>query len=141
MVHIVEAVASFDAQPAVVGGTVASFDPQNSVVLDVIRKLAADAAIRTDRIHGFVRLLEPHLGGHKRAGGTGLHTFAAGHASARTHGIGEIEHDFRMMAAEGIADHVVDLFLAAGAHTARALDASVRSEEHTSELQSPQNLA
>jgi hypothetical protein len=62
---------------------------------------------------------------HQRAGRTGLHAFAAGDAGRLAHRIIEVEHDLRMLAAERVADDVVDLLLAAGAHAARALDAGV----------------
>src|SRR6185295_5393667 len=63
--------------------------------------------------------------GHQRAGRARLDAFAAGHTRGFAHRIVEVEYDLRVRAAEGVPDHVVDLFFAAGAHAAAALDASV----------------
>ena len=45
MVDIVEAETALDAEPVVVGGTVAAIDRDDAVVLDLVGQLAADAAI------------------------------------------------------------------------------------------------
>ena len=66
----------------------------------------------------------------QRAGRAGLHAFAAGDAGRLAHRIVEVEHDLRMPAAIRVADDVVDLLLAAGAHAARALDARVEVDRH-----------
>lgn len=127
MVGVVEAVAALDAQALVVGRAVAALDVQDAVVLDVVGQLAAHAAIGADRLDLFVGHLQRHLArGHQRAGGTGLHAFAAGHASRGAHGVVHVEHDLRMIAAMGQPDHVIDLFVAAGAQAARALDAGIQ---------------
>ncbi len=47
MMDVVESEAALDAEAVVVRGTVATLHAHDSVVLDVIRELAADAAIRT----------------------------------------------------------------------------------------------
>ena len=49
--RVIESEASLDAEPFVIGRSVAAFDPHDAVVLDVIRELAADAAVRTERRH------------------------------------------------------------------------------------------
>src|SRR5690606_26443957 len=96
------------------------------VVLDVVGELTADAAVWADRIDPFVgHDLRRVLGRCERAGGAGLHAFAAGHAGGVAHGVVHVEDDFRMTATEGVADDVVDLLLATGTYAARALDTGV----------------
>ena len=127
MVRVVEAVAALDAQAAVVGRAVAALDVEDLVVLDVVGQLAADAAVGAHRVHLLVGHGERRLARrHQRAGGAGLHALAAGHAGGRAHGVVHVEHDLGVVAAEGQADHVVDLLVAAGAQAARALDAGVQ---------------
>src|SRR5262249_23581776 len=46
MLDVVESVTTLDAEPARVGGPILSLHEQNAVVLDVIRQLATDAAVR-----------------------------------------------------------------------------------------------
>ena len=126
MMRIVEAVAALDAQPAVVGRAVAALDEQDVVVLDVVGELAADAAIRADRLDLLVGHLQCHLARrHQRAGGAGLHALAAGHAGGLAHRVAHVEHDLLVSATEGQADHVVDLLVAAGTLAAGALDAGI----------------
>ncbi len=128
---VIEAEASLHAQPVVIGGPVAPGDADDRVVLHVIGELAADAAVRAHRVHGAI-------GGdnvcvvrrRERAGRAGLHAFAAGDAGRRAHRIVEVEHDLRPGTAKGVADHVVDLHLAARAHAARALDAGIEVDCH-----------
>ena len=131
MAHVVEAEAPLHAQPLVVGETVAALDADDRVVLDVVGELAADAAIRAHRRH---LALDRHeigvLRRRERAGGAGLHAFAAGHAGRLAHRVAQVEHDLRVPAAKRVADDVVDLLLAAGAHAARALDAGVEVDRH-----------
>ena len=55
-----------------------------------------------------------------------MNALAASHAGADPHGISEIKNDLGMGTAEGVADDVVDLLLAAGAHTPRALDTGIK---------------
>ena len=83
VVHVVEAEAALHAQALVVGGP---SRPSTRTILssfDVVGELAADAAVRADRIDLLVG--RPRVGrsrGRQRAGGAGLHAFAAGHARA-----------------------------------------------------------
>ena len=131
MVHVVEAEAALHAQPVVIGRTVAPFDAHDLVVLDVIRELAADAAIRAQRRDGAVGRREIRfLRRSERAGGTRLHAFAARDARRLAHRVVQVEDDLRVRAAQRETDHVVDLFLAARAHAARALDAGVEVDRH-----------
>ena len=131
MVGVVEAVAALDAQPGVIGGTVATFDEEDAVVLDVVGDLAADAAERTERLDLLVGNRQRDVARrHQRAGRAGLHAFAAGDAGRRAHRIVHVEDDLRALAAEGQADDVVDLLVAAGANAARALDAGVEIDRH-----------
>ena len=127
MVGIVVAIAAFDAQPPVVGGAVASFHGHDALVLDLVAQQATDPAIGADGIDRAVHGLVAHQGlGHQRPRGAGLHTFATGHAAAVAHGVAQVKDDLRVPTAVGHADHVVHLRLAAGAHTAGALDAGVQ---------------
>ena len=126
MVRVVEAVAALDAQAPVVGRAVAAFDEEDLVVLDVVGQLAADAAVRAERLDLLVGHRERDVARrHQRAGRAGLHAFAAGDAGRVAHRVVHVEDDLRVVAAEGQADDVVDLLVAAGAHAARALDAGV----------------
>ena len=133
---IVEAEAALHAQAILVGRTVAAGDRDQLVVLDLIGELAADAAIRADAVHlavgefGADVLLVHQRRRHQRAGRTGLHAFAAGDAGRGAHRVVEIEHDLLAMAAEGHADDVVDLHLAAGADAEIALNAGVEIDRH-----------
>ena len=71
-----------------IGGTVATLDMDDAIVLDVIGQLAADAAIWTDRGHGLIRHDEIGIVRRgKRAGRTRLHAFAAGYARRLAHRI------------------------------------------------------
>ena len=127
MVHVIEAVAALHAQPAAVGRAVAPGDVQNPVVLDVIGEQAAYAAVGADRVDGLVGFQQPHAAGrHERAGRARLHAFAAAHAGTGAYRVGHVEDDGGLAPAVGVADHVVDLFFAAGALAARALDADVQ---------------
>ncbi len=126
VMHVVKAVAAFDAQPPVVGRAVGAIDVEDLVVLDRVSELAADAAIRAHRMHRLVGLHHPHAARrHQCPGGAGLHALAAGDAGGITHRVVEIEHDLRVLAAERVADHVVHLLFAASAHAACALDARI----------------
>ncbi len=126
MMHVVEAVAPLHAQAAVVRGTVATLHAQDPVVLDVIGELATHAAVRAHRVDGPVGFDEARAARrHERARRARLHAFAARDARRCAHGIVEIEYRHRREASIGVADHVVDLHLAARPHAARALDAGV----------------
>ena len=136
MAHIVEAEAALDAEPVLVRRSVAAADVEELVVLDVVGELAADPAIgahAVDRAVGepdaHVRLVHQRRR-HQRAGRTGLHAFAAGDAGRGAHRVVEVEHDLFAVAAEGHADHIVDLHLAAGADAEIALDAGVEIDRH-----------
>jgi len=86
MMDVVEAEAALDAEPVVIGGSVAALGIDDLLVLDLIGDLTADAAERAQRVHLPVRIGDAglvfieHHGWHQRASRTGLHTFAAGHA-------------------------------------------------------------
>src|ERR1700722_15299877 len=123
---VIESVAALDAQTRVVGRTVASLDEKDAVILDIVGQLAAYAAIRTQRLDGLVGYGQGHLARrHQCAGRARLHALAAADAGGGTHGIIHVEHDLCVLAAEGEADHIADLLVAAGAQAARALDAGV----------------
>ena len=136
VVGIVEAEASLDAEPVVVGRAILALDRDDMVVFDLVGQLAADAAIGANAVDFAVGRVGIDAVGidqgrrHQRAGRAGLHAFAAGDAGAAAHRIVEIEHDLFMMAARRHADHVVDLDLAAGAHAQIALDAGVELHRH-----------
>src|SRR6185503_5232277 len=94
MLHVVEAVAAFHTEPARICRTVAALDVENRVALDVVRELAADAAVRA---HGVDLLVDfdcaNRARGHERAGRARLHALAAGDARRVAHRIVEVEHD------------------------------------------------
>src|SRR6185437_8194142 len=118
-------------QATVVRGPVAALDAHDVVVLDVVRELAAHAAVRTDRVdllvdHDLVGVLR----GRERSGGTGLHAFAARDARGFPHRVVHVEDDLGIASAEGVADDVVHLHFAARAYAARALDAGVEVHRH-----------
>ena len=62
--------------------------------------------------------------------GTGLHTFAARHASRRAHRVVEVEHNFLAVPAAGHANDVIDLHFATGADAKVALDAGIEIDRH-----------
>jgi len=131
VVYVVEAKAPFDAKPLKVRRPVAPFDANDPVVVDVVRNLTTDAAVGTHGVHGLVDLLEIRVTRRReRAGRARLHAFAACDAGRAAHRIVEVEHDLRMAAAEGVADHVVHLLLATRPHAARALDAGIEVDRH-----------
>ena len=128
---IVKTETPFDAQTAVVRRAIAPVHADNGVALDVIGEQAAHATERADRIDLFVHHLGADLRlGHQRTGGAGLHAFAAGHAGAVAHRVGQIKNNSAVATAEGVSDHVVDLLLAAGAYAAVALDAGIEVDRH-----------
>src|SRR5207247_924809 len=99
------------------------------VLLDVIGELAAHAAVRTHRLDFLVGDDRAHIAGrHQCARRTRLHAFAARDAGGIAHRIVQIEDDLRLGSAEGIADDVVYLRLAAGADAAAALDAGIQMD-------------
>ena len=131
VVHVVEAEPSLDAQPARVRRTVPSIDGEDLFVLDVVREQTADAAVRTRRVDlpvGFEH--RDVVRRRERTGRTRLHALAARDARTRPHRVVEVEDDLRVLAAPGVADHVVDLLFAAGTHAAAALDAGVEVHRH-----------
>ncbi len=131
VMHVVEAVAALHAQATMVGRAVLAFDVQDVVVLDEVRELAPDAAVGADRIDDLVRHLQRNAArGRECPGRAGLHALTARDTGAGAHGIVEVEHDLRMVAAPGVADDVVHLQLAAGAHATGALDAGVEVDRH-----------
>ncbi len=127
VVRVVEAVAALDAQPLVVGRAVAAVDVEDLVVLDVVGELAADAAVRADAT---ATCLSGTASATSRAGISAPVGQACTHSPQATQvespiGSSMSNTIFACVAAEGQADDVVDLLVAAGAHAARALDAGV----------------
>src|SRR5690606_25734187 len=133
--RVIEAEAPLDAQPASIGRPVAPCDGLDPVARDVVGHLAADAAERAQRVdlafgrawrrHGLPFGVAVEKPRHQRTGRAGLHALPATDAGGRAHRIVEVEDDPRVAAPPRVADHVVDLLLAAGAHAAPALDAGV----------------
>ena len=123
MVDIVEAEAAFDAKPAFVGGTITALDAADAPTCDGVGHLAANTAIGADAVNLFS--LTRRLRRQQRACRTGLNAFATGDASRVPHGIGHVEDDAGAGTASRHADDVVDLNLAAGAHTAGAVNTGV----------------
>ena len=127
MLDVIEPVAAFHAQAVGIRRTVFSLDVQDPVVLDVVGELAADTAIRANRIYLFVGNGHAHSPSrHQRARWTRLDAFPARHAGGIAHWVVKVEDDLGASAAEGIANHVVHLFFPAGAHATLALDARVQ---------------
>jgi hypothetical protein len=94
VVDVVEAVATLDAEPSLVGRPVATVDADDVVVLHAVGQLAADAAVRADRVDALVRFDQADAARrHQGAGRAGAHALAAGHAGARPHRIAEVEDD------------------------------------------------
>jgi hypothetical protein len=128
---VVEAEAPLDAQPLAVRRPVAPLDAHDGVVVHVVGDLATDAAVRAHRRHLAVHGRQVRVvRGRERAGRARLHALAARDARGLAHRVVQVEHDRRVRAAVRIADHVVDLRLAARAHAARALDARVEVDRH-----------
>jgi hypothetical protein len=131
VMRVIEAVAAFHTETVVVRGTIAALGADDLVVRHVIGKQTTHAAVRTHGIDRLVRLdLVGFLRGRQRARGACLHAFTACDARRLAHRVIEVEHDLRVMAAVRVADHVVHLLFAAGAYTARALDAGVEIHRH-----------
>jgi hypothetical protein len=124
VIHVIETVTALDAETVVIGRAIAAVHMQDSVVLYVIRELAADAAKGTYRMHLLVGFDHADVTRrHQSAGRACLHAFTASDASRLTHSIVKVEHDFGTFAAERVTDDVVDLNLAASTHATRALNA------------------
>src|SRR6516164_5768005 len=136
IVDVIEAEATLDAEPVLVGRSVAAGDVKKLVVLDVISELAADTAIGTDAVDRAVRCPGKNIARvdqrrrHQRPGRTGLHAFAAGDTGGGAHRVVKIEHNFLAMAAAGHADHVIDLNFTAGTNTQIAMNAGVEINRH-----------
>ena len=130
-VCVIEAETALDAQPVVIGRPIAAINANDPVVPDLVGQQTAHAAKGADRIDLAIDSLIADQGlGHQCTGRASLHAFAAGHAGALAHRVGQIEHDLAVRAAQGIPDHVIDLLFAAGAYTARALDAGIEVDRH-----------
>src|SRR5690606_12110668 len=133
---VIEAEAPFDTKPIFVGRTVTTVDIENPVAFDVHLGLAANTAVRTNRVDGFLlernalaRRIE-QVGLHQRAGRAGLYALAARNAGRVPHALVEVEHRLGVEAAIGHADDIVHLHLAAGAHAQAALDARVEIDRY-----------
>ena len=96
--------------------------------------MATNPAIGAEGMHLSVRLDSTfwcrNRGGQQGTGWTCLDAFSAGDARAVAHRVVKIEHDFRMGAAMGHANHVVDLDIAAGTDAERAIDTSIEIYHH-----------
>ena len=69
VMYIVEAITALDAQTVAVGGTVAAFDIENTIVLDVKSKLTTNPAVRAYRIDLAIRYFHADtIGWHQCAG-------------------------------------------------------------------------
>ncbi len=133
---VIEAEAALHAEPVGIRRAVLADDGDDLVVLDLVGELAADAAVRADRVHRAVGLAEidvvlvDHRRGHQRAGRARLHAFTAGDAGRLAHRVVKVEHDLLVVAAEGHADDIVDLHFAAGTDAEIAVDAGVEVHRH-----------
>src|ERR1700730_14823942 len=117
IVDVVEAEAALDAKPILVRRAVVAGDVEELVVLDLVGELAADAAIGANAIHAPVGKFGAHVRRvyhrrrHQRAGGTGLHALAAGHARGDAHGVVEVAPDLPVQDAAADASSVASLHL------------------------------
>jgi hypothetical protein len=115
MVHIVKSKPSLDAEPVVIGRSVAAFHREQPAIAHVESELAADATIGTQAIHSGIGFDGPSTiflnpgGLHERTSRASLDTFTTGHAGAIPHGVVEIKDDFGLRPAESHANDVVDL--------------------------------
>src|SRR5262249_21555336 len=136
MGHVVEAEAALDAEPILVCRSVAAADVEQLVILDVVGELAPDAAVGAYAVDLAIRELRAHVRRvdqgrrHQRAGRAGLHALTADDAGGGAHRIVKVEHDLLGVPAASHADDVVDLHLAAGAHTEIAMDAGIEIDRH-----------
>ena len=114
-----------------VGRAIAAINAHDHVVLDVVGHQATYATKRAHRIHFFVNDLRADLRlRHQGTRWAGLHAFAASHTGAVAHGIVQVKHNFTVRAAHRVADDVIDLLFAAGAHAAVALNAGIQIDRH-----------
>ena len=115
MVHIVKSKPSFDAEPVVIGRSVAAFYREQLAIAHVESELAADATIGAQAIHSGIGFDGPSAiflnpgGLHECTSRASLDAFTAGHAGAIPHGVVEIKDDFGLRPAESHANDVVDL--------------------------------
>ncbi len=137
MVDIVKPKTPFDAQTSFIGRAVDSFDILHFAVLDLERHLTSHAAERTDAFDLFVKIravtllgVIQHGGRHQGASRAGLHAFTAGHASTRTHRVGQVKHRVGIMPTPCHANHVIDLHFAAGAHAEATGNAGIQIYPH-----------
>jgi hypothetical protein len=78
VVHVVEAEAALDAQPAMVGRAVAAVDADDALVAHVVGELAADAAVGAEGVDAGGRAPPADARERaQRAGRAGLHALAA----------------------------------------------------------------
>src|SRR3990172_3001799 len=118
---IIESVASFDAQPAVVCRSIPPFHLEDAIVFDQIGELATHAAIGADGGDCLLWFDQTYLAGrHEGPGGAGLHAFPAAHAGAGAHRIVQIEDYRNVRATVGKTHDVVNLFFATGPDATRA---------------------
>jgi hypothetical protein len=130
-VDVVHAKAALDAQAAFVGGALAALDADDFFIAHLVGDQTAHATKRTHRIDFAVHLLRADVAlGHEGAGGAGLHTFAATHAAAAAHRVGQVEHHLRVRAPVRQTDDIVDLQVTASAFAAVALNAGVQIHGH-----------
>ena len=131
MMDVVVAEAALDAEPVVIGGTIASVDGDDFLSLHVDGRLTADAAEWAQRIDGTIWLHCARALGveqvtfHQRARGASLHAFAARHAGRGAHVGVEIEDGPCAGATERHADDVIHLHLPASPHAQAAVDAGI----------------
>ena len=127
VVGVIKTVSAFDAQAFVVGRAIAALDKKNFVVFDVVGQLTTDTAIRANRLDLLVWQRECRVARrHECSGRACLNALATGHAGAGTHGVIHVKHNLGLVAAKRETNHIVDLLVATGAQTARALDTGIQ---------------
>ncbi len=131
MVNIVKAVTAFHTQTTMVSRSVTALNVEDFVVFDVVSELATDTTVWADRIDFFIRLHHAHIiGRHQSPCRTGFHTLATGDTGAFAHGVIQVKYDFSMMTAHRQANNIVILFIAAGPHTACALNTGIHIDRN-----------
>ena len=126
VMHVVEPVTSFNAQPLPVGRTIAPGHAQQAAVAHVIGQLAADSAIGANAFNLLVALRQTL--GNQRIRRTSRDAFATGDAGRQAHGIAHVKNDGGLRPAPGQTDHVVALNVAASPHTTGAENTFSRIE-------------
>ncbi len=137
VMDIIKAETALDAEPVLVGRAFNTLNILDFIILDLEGQLAANPAIRADRLNLTVIILAvtgliiiQHGGRHQRACRAGLNAFTAGNAGGMPHRVIHIKDDFGIMATPSHADHIIDLDLTACPDTEIAVNAGIQIDPH-----------